>query len=466
MVVMEEEPHVSPPAWIYVGEGGQHAVFADRQSGRLWRVDKAIFRGSSSVSSSASWHALLHPYVDLPEHVFLDPTAIDALRETAWASGQIPPRRRRDWVGSDDGTGGWGCSMPDYRGPGVGVEIKPKGGYVTRSPLVEETRRHKYHKSRYVLLQELYREGTVVKDWMREDITDASIPASAYDPVDLFSKNAARMRQALHHLIECPQNNIQIWLDRRKVLGDNDADWPAVGAALGIPTSERSEEEVISLLMELLVQVLLQEPFLSRVLTLQKLDLLDTDGAILVFRRLVRLCDGDEETAEALLNDFPDEWTKGSDPITIPLLEKCPLPIPKESDALASLCDQLAEAAQGFETDTTESPQNVQKVRQTVDSLSLDECRYLLQAWLISLTMCDITFFLHLQRHVTSNIVPEYDDIRVLSLQQPNVPGRISFSPGKTELEYMLKTIDVDRKPASKVRSRYSKEQQFDRPGG
>jgi hypothetical protein len=501
MMMMEEEDPLlissSSSSWTYEGEGGQHAVFADRDSGRLLRVDKAVLQGTvqnETSSSSSSLHSLLHPYVDVPERVFLDRNLLRSLRrEMGLARGQRPPRRRRDWSFEDasDNSSGWGSRMPDYRLPGVCVEVKPKGGYITASPFLEESRRHKYYKSRYTLLQELYREGKVIRDWMMEE-DSTPIQASAYDPVDLFSGDAARMRHALHQLVQCPQNNLQIWRGRHKVLGGkNNNDWRAVGEALGLPKDRDDDNVIIELLIELLVQVLLQEPFLSRVLALQKLDLLDTDGAILVFRRLIQLCDGDEKRAESLLEDFPLEWTQG-DPITVPLLTSCPLPQPKETVHLAELCEQMAVVAIGLEHGTSPSLQNIREARQTLDSLSLHECRYLLQAWLISLTICDLTFFLHLEPRPANPDTEEHDDIQVLSLQQqpnvpdiqvlslqqqpnvrdiqvlslqqqPNVPGRISFPPAKTELQYMLKAIDLDRKPARKIRSRYAKESQFDR---
>jgi Inositol-pentakisphosphate 2-kinase len=537
----KKPPLLRSSDWTYVGEGGKHAVFAylprtvatadecpdfDSMVGRLLRVDKAVFRQCTDTSdkNECTKHeyqsfiqqfrhdsfrtmldSILQPYVDVPNVVVLDCAFVRSLRDSALTSGNVPHRRRCDWlttkeIGQNSNGDCFfvGSVLQDYRisnhpsKVSFCIEIKPKGGYTAISPFVKETRIHKFLKSRYVLLQELYSMGKVTKDWMRDSGSGTIFDSSSYDPLDLFSGNDARVRRALHCLLQCPQNNIKIWAGIKIMLGvettqsqegESSFDWHSLGESLGLRMlTNDSKRDVTSFLIDLTAKVLLEESFLCRILDLQKLDVLDADGAIEVYRRLVKLCEDDQGKAESLLDSFPEWSGEGyKSHLVCSVLRNCPL-APKETSNLAKLCNEVEEMERLLE----KSHKSLSSLRQlknfrmqalkVLDTLSIDECRYLLQVWLLSLTMCDLTFFINFTLETTNTWTdPGRDDrcisiqeLRILSLQSPGTPGRISFRSCNDDfthemlLVYNLKAIDVDRKPALKLRSRHLKEAQFD----
>jgi hypothetical protein len=531
-------------SWTYSGEGGKHAIFSYQPNhttteineewiGRLLRIDKSAFRQcvgrSAYVNNNSSQSLLLptttisndldpfrnmmftilQPYVDLPQTVLLDSAYICSLRDIALASGRIPSRRRSDWLTTDetDPEMNYDCSslhsalvLLDYRLTASGYqqpakefsicfEIKPKCGYIPSSPLIDETRTYKYLKSRYVLLQNVYRTGDVTKDWMHNKSNDSfsTFESSKYDPIDLFSCDVARIRNSLRCLVECPQNNLRIWNDEKLLVGlgpTNDAasfNWGGFLELMKIkPFSGKSKVDVIDFLIEVTVQVLLEEPFLSRVLSLQKLDILDTDGAVRVYNRLIHLCNSNQNDAETLV-DFHFEWAakKYDDTCnTSFLMTRCPIAQPKDHSKIEKLSEQVDAMANLLKgtNGTLPSTEQLRTIRTqancTIDSLSMEECCYLLQAWLLALTMCDLSFFIHYSKeaidHDTQEQVdfgPDSNSMKVIATQTLDKPGRIAIrSTNNVELVllYTLKAIDVDKKPASKLRSRHLKERQFD----
>jgi hypothetical protein len=106
-----------------------------------------------------------------------------------------------------------------------------------------------------------------------------------------------------------------------------------------------------------------------------------------------------------------------------------------------------------------------------LSTLSIDECRYLLQIWLISLTVCDLSFFLAFHALTvtpTRNLKSESTDDRSGAYwahihQSESAPGcLIRRSKDQYALHYQLKVIDFDQKPALKLRSRFEKEAVLD----
>ena len=113
-----------------------------------------------------------------------------------------------------------------------------------------------------------------------------------------------------------------------------------------------------------------------------------------------------------------------------------------------------------------------------VDSLSQNACIYLLQNWLLSLVMCDVSIFLTIQPISSSSsheecmkqvggcsvLAPEAGqgndngDSRVVRYQSDSSPGILMASNNRA-FAYTLKIVDCDRKPASKLRSRGDKEE-------
>lgn len=90
----------------------------------------------------------------------------------------------------------------DDLSPTFSVEIKPKSGWI---PPNEQ----KYPKCTYCLNQYIKFKGNETKE------------ISNYCPMNLFSGNPERMRDAIKSLFEAPQNNFQIFKDGKLIYGDN-----------------------------------------------------------------------------------------------------------------------------------------------------------------------------------------------------------------------------------------------------
>ena len=88
----------------------------------------------------------------------------------------------------------------------VCIEIKPKFGSTVRCETVPARLRHLKHSiSRYQLHQSLKLEQGLIDR------------RSAYDPSDLFSNDPNRMKKAIDALIDCPQNNLALFLAGNRV---------------------------------------------------------------------------------------------------------------------------------------------------------------------------------------------------------------------------------------------------------
>ena len=113
------------------------------------------------------------------------------------------------------------------------------------------------------------------------------------------------------------------------------------------------------------------------------------------------------------------------------------------------------------------------KSMEHVDHLSKEGCIYLLQNWLLSLVLCDISFF------VTFRVVSiesyhqevlrkcQSDDqsgIVVCLLPTKNDASStlsLSASSSSVAIQYEVKVVDCDPKPAKKLRSRKEVEGKF-----
>jgi len=297
--------------WKYLGEGGKHVVFAYEPKalssriessefwvGRLIRFDKDILSAAPDSNGTgfgenddpvrAIMYEILQPYIDLPEKKALPWGFVQGLRDQACMQS---PSRRRSWLEQEKNgakathqSSAVALVLRDYRlsvgttrtqAKCVSIEIKPKAGYRAFSPLVDPQRSAKFIHSRYALLQKLYRNGKLTKDWMGP--WHNSLQSSSYDPQDLFSGESQRVRHALESLMTCPQNNLKIWAGDSLILGSSEhlstSGWNIITEAIGI--NKISEVYAKSMLVEMTSKVLTEESFLSRLLALQRLDILE-----------------------------------------------------------------------------------------------------------------------------------------------------------------------------------------------
>jgi hypothetical protein len=458
----------------------------------------------------------------------------------------------------------------------ISIEIKPKAGYKAFSPLVDPMHRMKYQETRFSLLQQLYAQGRIQKGWTLQDTAkkrhhdekkDATTTAgtstprttsrpfqvSAYDPMDFFSTVPSRIQAAVSSLFSFPQNNLRVWQGDHQVIGlgssdvgnkvavaeaadssfypcptnlnsksktDGQSSSSGIRCGTGIhPSSDYSKDFLAQILPHIIGSILYQEGLLPRLLRLQRLDILDADGAILVYHRLVALTGGSQEDAERALDDYTTSSSSRTSYRTPPtaavnhetlsatsslppdLLSASPFPLlGLESGTVHALCleierfRQLIEGVPGETEDSSfsepqqlPSEEDMTRVRKEclrqVEYLSTQGCIYLLQNWLLSLSMCDVSLFVTLR---PGHRKEEPDDeatspfpTRPGGVVSPTIrssrttivrtadgknPGLVVFHDvdrSSQTFYYTLKVIDCDGKPAKKLRSRQEKESQF-----
>ena len=309
-------------------------------------------------------------------------------------------------------------------------------------------------------------------------------------------------------------------------------------------------------------------PLLQRILHLQQeLDVLDGDGAVLIYNHLVsKFYNGSQQHAEKDIDTYnydsyisPASGTKNpcSRSSTIKLLSISPFPFPTSSSnydnnnnnvafddgvtkrrttptttTLEKLCIQIekfrqllpdrsrnhtipadgtcsrnvvAQDCNGDASPTilplTDEMERIRKESlRLVDSLPREECIYLLQNWLLSLAMCDVSIFVTI-RYLGEDLdhallllgidnnqqqkqqQQEYHDDNVSQREEAtegssnssrtsivktmtvNHPGLLRWTDCQSGVSkyfaYIVKTIDYDPKPAKKLRSRHKKEVVF-----
>jgi hypothetical protein len=458
----------------------------------------------------------LSPYLDLPEKVSLDWKFVKEIRDQTMAQVRVPSGRQEDWklIGNETKEKEKSSQVPaphasalllfDYRFSRcqsialpainsrerhyscISVEIKPKAGSLAISPLVDPTRRAKYQFSRFAIMQRLYRDGHVTKPWMEADSSSSLFEPSQYDPLDFFSGDLHRIRDAVQNLFTCPQNNLKVWLGDEALVGGSRArpspkwerlgnDWWSVD-----DSCSPSATNVESFVVDMVASVLGGENILSNLLPLQKLDIMDADGAILLYDRLVQLVGGSRDDAERLLDDAipgtPLQDTETTSDLH-PLLLNSPLSPPNGSCATMNcVCEEIERFARQLDhaLPSLPSEKDMESARlsalRLLQDLSAEECRFLLQNYLLSLAMCDVSFFITIYPASTAAEDLEENTIgarpfTIISKQEEDKPGMIAFrGDASTGIKrgvyfYEIKVIDCDRKPAKKLRLRRAKEE-------
>jgi inositol-pentakisphosphate 2-kinase len=519
---------MNPLDWKYAGEGGEHALFAyhpmsgggktSEYDGMLLRIrkkdlamaagfsrpEKCLVRANLGGNPTHYFRNIIStcigPYIDIPEIVELEWSFLQRLQHIALSDGQVPLSRQQDWNLASNGTAHdstipMGMLVADYRRLGlpktveggsssercISVEIKPKAGYTAVSPLVHPLHRIKFLETRFQLLQKLHRNGRVSKAWTS---SSDSFDMSTYDPRDLFSGDMRKIRRAINSLLCCPQNNLRIWHGESMLIGlgsdqksSNSLCSETLREMFNFETVAGGCRKLGAVVGEIVVSILSHENLLTELLKLQEFDILDADGAILVYNRLVALNNGSEKEVESNLDSPPTRPTSLSEkPHAI--FRASPFVPPPRSSNFARLCDEIDRFRQllVYSLPSLPSVEELDKYRECalrfVDMLSAEECEYLLRNWLLSLAMCDVSLFITIQ--LASPLSSEPRDIRSEdSKEQPLVaiskgvssePGLLTWKVPDGEslrFAYNVKLIDCDGKPAKKLRTRSEKEIAF-----
>ena len=183
-----------------------------------------------------------------------------------------------------------------------------------------------------------------------------------------------------------------------------------------------------------LSEILSFETLLPSLLKLQKVDLIDVDGAILIYNHLIHLCDDSVEQAESLLvmSYFGH------------LSEENLSPLPKPScSALDLLLIELSNFQLTRATEAKYLDSKWKKCSNMITSLSKESCVWLLKNWLISLTACDLSIMISLTFENRNETVS---------------PGNILMLTPDLGINYSLKVVECDPKPPHKLRNRLQRE--------
>lgn len=309
------------------------------------------------------------------------------------------------------------------------------------------------------------------------------------------------------------QNNLKVWQggrllfghdidlpDERQVFHITSCLFPDAGCALlsakNGDVKHRAEEQLKEGIIDVVSLVLTKEPFLRRLLVLQQLDIIDTDGALAVFNRLVELSGGKIDEAEKDLdcyccdvtgNDFcdsdhqctSDRSNPGSTGLDIEqILAASPYKRPK-CPSLTNLLEEILSFRRNFgrrcgDLDFLDSCRR--SPLRCVDALSKEGCLFLLGNWLLSLGMCDVSFFVTFRRVAPDNEASArkslshssvVSETRTSSLQTDGEHGEVCVkAPGSSSracrrtnrYAYSVKVVDCDPKPARKLRGREKSE--------
>jgi inositol-pentakisphosphate 2-kinase len=393
--------------------------------------------------------------------------------------------------------------------------------------------------SRFVLLQELDRLGYnehVQRGWrstmdtVRYQKKDENTEISRYDPLDLFSLEKDRIRQSLSSVWACPQNNFKLWYtpsandaecsglqqpeliiadehylsSEAKSFGSNEFHWQTVLPRLfaketgGEHCSCQNDPGVYKdVLLTVITDILYTESdLLEKILQWQQFDILDGDGAVALYQRLVELCQGSHEEAQQLLDQCSEPTKPRED--AVHFLQSSPFNL-HGIEATCQAYQALHAEINRFSSQLRRFPRGQPRLdflreehessrRACLQHLSHIRskrvCCFLLQNWLLSLALCDVSFFVTLQMVQANHTLflestasssgalsPDLSPAattRILRRQTGDLPGIIQahLRPDTIPIafEYEVKVIDCDKKPAKKLQSREKKEVVFQFP--
>ncbi|KAL7539945.1 hypothetical protein ACHAXR_009733 [Thalassiosira sp. AJA248-18] len=484
-----------------------------------------------------------HCYLDLARLVRLPASCCAQLYHRTLASGSIPPSRLPTWKWKvDDGTKSdkidpivqecvKATLLRDHthlsphprllppasptsvtfidsckQAKDISVEIKPKAGYITSSPLVLPGHRCKYFRTRYSMQQELMQKGHVQKGWRivqegKEErrqsaentkVHHGTFAPSNYSPLDLFSGNAIQVQKALTDLSQNMQNNFRVWRNGRQIFGEDET--PSENdcqtmlddlfnkSGIGVYSSD-PKSTLLDVITKTVSRVLDRESLLSNMLSMQQLDVIDGDGAVKVYERLVHLCEGSNDEAELILDEAAlialDGFALGQRAFTASssshsssdsLFASSPYTIPT-CNSLDILLNEIAQfqtllhacIQEGKSPDEEIMNASHAKCIECVNQLSKEACIYLLQNWLLSLALCDVSFF------VTFRVLKDREVESIKEECQSREHGGLALcsiqdgAPASHAMavHYEVKIVDCDPKPANKLRERGEVESKF-----
>jgi hypothetical protein len=212
------------------------------------------------------------------------------------------------------------CDAVALRSPAfrrcIAFEIKPKTCLKSCSPFVKEQNCIKLRRNRFQIVQ-AYKDAKKHKNRPETTLTEYQSKHSNSSHVDdSYSGCANRIRRSLHDLSLAPKNYLRLFDNGLAISGWGEGNLGPLDSCcrnflsnargysgqfdslgFGHAHNETTNTET-AVLLDALATILAGEDILQRIMCMQKLDVLDVEGASAVFSRLVDMNDG--ETAKAL----------------------------------------------------------------------------------------------------------------------------------------------------------------------
>jgi hypothetical protein len=484
-------------SWEYLAEGNKHILFAyvgsnaelighvlylvkiNAETGESEDAD-AMRRDQAFSREIFQWY-VGEEYVNVGEVVGVSSELLQALHESS-SQGDIRPLARSSVshisLGTKSGMLMKSCHFLSTgqlapAGAPFTAELKPKKGILPTSHLLRDNCLAKRTHSGFTLKQRVKRRA-----W-KEKAKEGAGPyeLSGYEPLALFSGNKEQMKTTLDALVRNPMNNFRLFIGGKPVFdaeesdgrpnrrGEHMAEMEGVllpffgldqtddggeGAAEASQVVKETELKQCKALKAVLYKILAQEPLLGRLKALQQLDVLDADGADLVYARALSLCGGGELQLLKLLDE--------SERAPLPLVPQStegsaapPLPLPPIQSSANS--EDPAASSYGQQRD---------EWTRWTQQLALAECVQLLHHWRVSLAAADCSVMFTVQpvqlgsggEDAAGKDVP----------QSVAAPGLATYKAKKgreVQLAYRLTVVDTGPKPISKLRRHLKQDEEM-----
>lgn len=430
--------------WTYVAEGGssvvvRHCGSIGDHAGYALRIPKLLCGlPSSSYERDTIAPLLGNQYLDTSATVELEGESLSQLenaikchRPTARLNACTTPLCRGPAILTRDKTQLWlprcRCVLSTTQSlltaATIALELKPKWASMPRSLLVPpDYAQLKCSTPRFEAIQtyKLHMEAAGV-----EEPWGCMGSETAYRPTDLFSGQLSSIKLALEALHEQPHNKFRIFAEGHEVLSNGSS---RGGIAQTLETTCRKALNLSTAgMLDLASEVLYREPLLSRLLSAQRLDILEVEGAVFVFARLQSL----------LPLNTPDAT---NDRILLELDK----PMGDIDAWLAQWKDTLF-VEEPSQLSRHERERMRKKAVASVNEMSEGDCARLLVAWLTSQTVADCSIMLALAPACsTCEIVEER--------QQKESAGRLR------NFAYSLCVVDVGPKPPTCIQKQATRE--------
>ncbi|KAI3825493.1 hypothetical protein L1987_06983 [Smallanthus sonchifolius] len=188
----------------------------------------------------------------------------------------------------------------------ISVEIKPKCGFLPTSRFIREENAVKKRISRFRLHQ-------ILKFHQRK------VPQiSEYDPLDMFSGSKGRIMKSVKDLFLTPQNNFRVFLNGRLVFGSLGGEADDTNTQIAEAFEEtlkdffKADDDSgmhIPDFLQLVAGAVSESGILDRLLQVQKLDVMDIEGAIHAYYDVVSqpcaVCRESQPAATNVLHSIP-----------------------------------------------------------------------------------------------------------------------------------------------------------------